>query len=187
MKPNSWARSFWGADNPKVSIILPARNEEEFLGKCLDSLMNQDYPNYEIIIIDDSSEDSTGKIISKYAKHMFVESSLSDFVSYVWFVSAMVSVTALNTLNIHSQSLELYVQRFYNALSREFLTRYILNNFMRMLGLVEWQFNDFFSFLDSAIFLFSYEKIKVLLCVVNIFEMKKIKIKIRNLRNFNPK
>jgi glycosyltransferase involved in cell wall biosynthesis len=55
-------------DNPKVSIILPARNEEEFLGKCLDSLMNQDYPNYEIIIIDDSSEDSTGKIISKYAK-----------------------------------------------------------------------------------------------------------------------
>jgi glycosyltransferase involved in cell wall biosynthesis len=55
-------------DNPKVSIILPARNEEEFLEKCLDSLMDQDYPNYEIIIIDDSSEDSTGKIISKYAK-----------------------------------------------------------------------------------------------------------------------
>ncbi len=54
--------------SPKVSIILPARNEEEFLEKCLDSLINQDYENYEIIVIDDSSEDATGKIISEYAK-----------------------------------------------------------------------------------------------------------------------
>jgi len=55
-------------NNPKVSIILPARNEEEFLPKCLDSLIDQDYSNYEIIAIDDSSEDLTPKIISKYAK-----------------------------------------------------------------------------------------------------------------------
>ncbi len=56
--------------NPKVSIILPARNEEGFIGKCLDSLIRQDYENYEIIVINDSSEDSTGEIISKYAgKH----------------------------------------------------------------------------------------------------------------------
>ncbi|MCE9652146.1 MAG: glycosyltransferase family 2 protein [Nitrosarchaeum sp.] len=55
-------------NNPKVSIILPARNEEEFIGKCLDSLINQDYTNYEIIVIDDSSDDATNKIISEYAK-----------------------------------------------------------------------------------------------------------------------
>ena len=54
--------------NPKVSIILPARNEEEFLGKCLDTLTNQDYENYEIIVINDSSEDNTEKIISEYAE-----------------------------------------------------------------------------------------------------------------------
>ena len=54
--------------NPKVSIILPARNEEEFIGKCLDSLVKQDYENYEIIVIDDSSEDKTGEIISEYVK-----------------------------------------------------------------------------------------------------------------------
>jgi len=54
--------------NPKVSIILPARNEEEFIGKCLDSLIKQDYENYEIIVIDDSSEDKTVEIISEYAK-----------------------------------------------------------------------------------------------------------------------
>jgi len=54
--------------NPKVSIILPARNEEAFLPKCLDTLIDQNYSNYEIIVIDDSSEDSTAKIISNYAK-----------------------------------------------------------------------------------------------------------------------
>ncbi|PIN97734.1 MAG: glycosyl transferase, partial [Nitrosopumilus sp. CG10_big_fil_rev_8_21_14_0_10_33_7] len=55
-------------NNPKVSIILPARNEEEFIGKCLDSLIEQDYSNYEIIVIDDSSDDLTSKIISEHAK-----------------------------------------------------------------------------------------------------------------------
>jgi len=53
---------------PKVSIILPARNEEKFIDKCLVSLLNQDYDNYEIIAINDSSEDSTGDLIKKYAK-----------------------------------------------------------------------------------------------------------------------
>ena len=53
---------------PKVSIILPARNEEKFIGKCLESFVNQDYTNYEIMAIDDSSDDKTWEIIEKYAK-----------------------------------------------------------------------------------------------------------------------
>ncbi|SVB30636.1 uncharacterized protein METZ01_LOCUS183490, partial [marine metagenome] len=53
---------------PKVSIILPARNEEKFIEKCLDSLVNQDYDNYEVIAINDSSEDLTGSIIKKYSE-----------------------------------------------------------------------------------------------------------------------
>ena len=55
-------------EKPKVSIILPARNEEKFIGKCLDSLIKQDYDNYEIITINDSSKDSTGDIIKKYSE-----------------------------------------------------------------------------------------------------------------------
>ena len=54
--------------SPKVSIILPARNEERFISKCLDSLLNQDYENYEIIAIDDSSDDNTGRIIEQYSQ-----------------------------------------------------------------------------------------------------------------------
>ena len=52
---------------PKVSVILPARDEEEFIGRCLDSLTKQDYKNYEIIVVDDSSRDATGEIIAEYA------------------------------------------------------------------------------------------------------------------------
>jgi len=53
---------------PKVSVILPARNEEGFIEKCLVSLLDQDYENYEIIAIDDRSEDKTGEIIKKMAE-----------------------------------------------------------------------------------------------------------------------
>ena len=53
---------------PKVSIILPARNEEGFIEKCLTSLLDQDYNNYEIIVIDDRSEDKTAEIIKKMAE-----------------------------------------------------------------------------------------------------------------------
>lgn len=52
---------------PKVSIILPARNEERYIEKCLTSLIKQDYSNYEIIAINDSSSDRTGEIIQKYS------------------------------------------------------------------------------------------------------------------------
>ena len=55
-------------DTPLVSIILPARNEEKFIGRCLDSLVVQDYPRYEIVVINDSSEDGTWDIISEFAK-----------------------------------------------------------------------------------------------------------------------
>lgn len=54
--------------SPKVSVILPARNEEDFIEKCLDSLLDQDYQNYEIIAIDDCSDDNTGNIIKKISE-----------------------------------------------------------------------------------------------------------------------
>lgn len=53
---------------PKISIILPARNEENFIERCLNSLLNQDYDNYEIIAIDDRSDDNTGNIIKSIAE-----------------------------------------------------------------------------------------------------------------------
>jgi len=54
--------------NPRVNIIVPARNEERFIGKCLESILNQDYSNYGIIAIDDSSTDRTAQLIKHYAE-----------------------------------------------------------------------------------------------------------------------
>jgi chlorobactene glucosyltransferase len=77
-------------DIPKVSIIVPARNEEKFISKCLDSLLTQDYQNYEIIAIDDSSEDSTGEIIKKYAEknskiiHVAAKPKPEDWMGKNW-------------------------------------------------------------------------------------------------------
>ncbi|ABK77859.1 glycosyltransferase involved in cell wall biogenesis [Cenarchaeum symbiosum A] len=56
-----------GGAQPRVSIILPARNERDYIGRCLESLIMQDYPDYEIIAVDDSSDDGTGEIIESYA------------------------------------------------------------------------------------------------------------------------
>jgi glycosyltransferase involved in cell wall biosynthesis len=45
--------------SPLVSIIIPARNEKKNIGRCLSSIINQTYKNYEIVVVDDESEDNT--------------------------------------------------------------------------------------------------------------------------------
>src|SRR3989344_3759540 len=53
---------------PEVSIIIPARNEEKFIGRCLKSIISQDYPkgSLEILVIDGFSQDKTREIVEKY-------------------------------------------------------------------------------------------------------------------------
>jgi glycosyltransferase involved in cell wall biosynthesis len=47
---------------PFISVIVPARNEEKEVGKCLASLLRQDYPAFELIFVNDQSTDATGRI-----------------------------------------------------------------------------------------------------------------------------
>lgn len=53
---------------PMISVIVPVYNVEEYLGRCLDSIVGQTYDNFEIILVDDGSTDSSGKICDRYAK-----------------------------------------------------------------------------------------------------------------------
>lgn len=52
-------------NSPLVTVIIPAYNEEKYIQKCLDSLKNQTLENFEIIVVDDGSTDSTRQIASK--------------------------------------------------------------------------------------------------------------------------
>ena len=55
------------AGNPRVSIIVPARNEEDIMEQALRTLLALDYENYEVIAVNDRSDDSTGEIMERVA------------------------------------------------------------------------------------------------------------------------
>jgi len=55
------------AEAPLVSVIIPARNEANAIRDALTSVLTQDYPNYEVLVLNDRSEDSTGAILDRMA------------------------------------------------------------------------------------------------------------------------
>ena len=52
----------------KISVIVPVYKVEEYLCRCVDSIINQTYKNLEIILVDDGSPDSCGRICDEYAE-----------------------------------------------------------------------------------------------------------------------
>jgi glycosyltransferase involved in cell wall biosynthesis len=65
-----WLKDFAPAEDsecPRVSLIFAARDEEEKLPEALATLAKMDYPNLEIIAVDDRSEDATGRILDEFA------------------------------------------------------------------------------------------------------------------------
>ena len=67
----------------KISIIIPARNEEENIADCLNSIIDQSYPKhlFEVLVVDDHSTDNTAAIIKTYAAENVKLISLQDFVT----------------------------------------------------------------------------------------------------------
>lgn len=53
---------------PEISIIVPVYNVEEYLPKCLDTILNQSFRDFEVILVNDGSKDNSGFICEKYAK-----------------------------------------------------------------------------------------------------------------------
>ncbi|MCS6784771.1 MAG: glycosyltransferase family 2 protein [Candidatus Caldarchaeum sp.] len=52
-----------------VSIIIPAYNEEKWIGHCIEAVLEADYPSKEIIVVDDGSTDNTYGVASRYVRH----------------------------------------------------------------------------------------------------------------------
>lgn len=53
---------------PLVSVIIPVKNAGEFVGAAIQSIIDQTYKNWEMVVVDDGSTDETGKILKKFAK-----------------------------------------------------------------------------------------------------------------------
>ena len=60
-------------NNPRITVVLPAYNEENFIGATLKSLVNQTYKNFELIVVDNNSTDRTAEVAEKYGACVIVE------------------------------------------------------------------------------------------------------------------
>lgn len=58
-------------DQPLVSVIIPTRNSEKYIKKCLESIHNQTYSKIEIIVVDNNSWDKTKEIARKYTNNVY--------------------------------------------------------------------------------------------------------------------
>jgi len=56
-----------GEEAPLISIMVPAKDEASTIAECLESLLAQDYPNFEVLVVDDRSEDETAAIVEEFA------------------------------------------------------------------------------------------------------------------------
>ena len=62
--------------NIKISILVPIYNVEQYLSRCIDSVLSQEFTEYELILVDDGSPDSCPQICDEYA-------SIDDRIEFV--------------------------------------------------------------------------------------------------------
>ena len=53
--------------NPRISVIVPVYNVEQYLPRCVESILAQTYENLEILLVDDGTKDNSGAICDAYA------------------------------------------------------------------------------------------------------------------------
>ena len=63
-------------NSKRLSVIVPVYNVEQYLKRCVDSILNQTVTDLEIILVDDGSTDGSGAMCDAYAKKMCIRDSL---------------------------------------------------------------------------------------------------------------
>jgi len=66
-RPMTTKKTFADRDLPSITVVIPARNEDQQLEDCLQSVLGSDYPKLEVIVLDDCSQDRTSQIIKNFA------------------------------------------------------------------------------------------------------------------------
>ncbi len=123
--------------NPRFSIIIPIYNTEKELPRCVDSILNQEYADYEIILVDDGSQDRSGELCEQYgrtnkhikvvhqdnagasaARNTGVDAAQGDFLIFVdsddiWERADGLSELALATMRNKSADVLLFGIRIY--------------------------------------------------------------------------
>lgn len=64
-------------NQPKVSVVIPAYNEEKYIAKTIECLLNQDYKPYEIIVVDNNSVDKTAEIVKSFPNVIYLKEEIA--------------------------------------------------------------------------------------------------------------
>jgi chlorobactene glucosyltransferase len=121
------------ANAPKVSVCIPARNEETNIRRCVEAVLRQDYPNFEVIVLDDRSADSTLTLLKDIASrdsrlipisgsdlpvgwagkpHALYQASASAKGEWLCFVDADTFLEPFALSSIYSKTVELQADLF---------------------------------------------------------------------------
>src|SRR5918994_273811 len=116
---------------PRVSIIVPARNEEKHIRKCVDSLLKQDYPDFEIILVNDESSDKTLEIMKEYLKSTGKLLLFTDADTYHSENTLSLSVQNINHYELDAITVmpRLICNDFYTHVTLPLLTTFLYTRF----------------------------------------------------------
>lgn len=145
--------------NKLVSIIAPAYKHERYIEECILSIANQDYPNKELIIIDDKSPDSTADLISKIIQQDEIKKSFLGRITFIEHTKNMGAhygiseglekangdyLTIINTDDLfeHNRLSEMVRMMEFNQAEICFSKVDVIDNHSNLLRNEEWEYYD---------------------------------------------